>query len=332
MAFIFVPRPITLSSERSGDPDLLTQVGTPPGHRNLSVTIVDLDAPQPVRRAGIGADENTLFEAGSLTKALTGLALADSVRRGEVRLDAPVGEYLDLGETAAADVTLRELATHHSGYPRLGGQTYWSGLVTNFTAGNPYGADRDQVLAEARSADTGGRGVYEYSNLGAAIAGQAAAEAAGLGYAEYLQQRLFGPLHMTSTRVADAPVVAKGLTDRGRPSEPWVMNGYAPAGGVITTAADLTKLARAVLERKAPGVNALDPLAEAGDADRKIGLFWQHSLVGENDVPIVWHNGRTGGYASFVGFDLAQRRAVIVLSDVSRNVDDLAVRLLTEQR
>ena len=49
-------------------------------------------------------------------------------------------------------------------------------------------------------------------------------------------------------------------------------------------------------------------------------------------MPIVWHNGRTGGYASFVGFDLAQRRAVIVLSDVSRNVDDLAVRLLTEQR
>ena len=258
MAFLFWPRPITLSSERSGDPDLLAQIGTPEGHRNLVVTMVDLEAAKPVRQANFGADENTVFEAGSLTKALTGLALADSVRRGEVRLDAPVGEYLDLGETAAADVTLRELATHHSGYPRLGGQTYWFGLMTNLTAGNPYGADRDQVLAEARSADTGGRGAYEYSNLGAAIAGQAAAEAAGLNYAEYLQQRLLGPLGMSSTRVADEPVVAKGLTERGRPSEPWVMNGYAPAGGVITTAADLTKLTQAVLTRRAPGVSALE--------------------------------------------------------------------------
>lgn len=332
MAFLFWPRPITLSSQRSGDADLLARIGAPEGHRSLVVTIVDLDAAQPVRRAGIGADENTLFEAGSLTKALTGLALADSVRRREVRLDAAVGKYLDLGETAAADVTVGELATHLSGYPRLGGRTSWIGLATNLTAGNPYGADRDQVLAEARSADTGGRGAYEYSNLGAAIAGQAAAEAAGLGYPEYIQKRLFGPLRMSSTRIAESPVVARGLTDRGRPSDPWVMNGYAPAGGAVTTGADLTKLARAVLERRAPGVEALDPLADAGDADRRIGLFWQHSRVGDAHVSIVWHNGRTGGYASFMGFDLSQRRAVIVLSDVSRNVDDLAVRLLTDPR
>ena len=43
------------------------------------MAVVDLDADQPVRQAFIGADQGTLFEAGSLTKALTGLALADSV-------------------------------------------------------------------------------------------------------------------------------------------------------------------------------------------------------------------------------------------------------------
>ena len=45
---------------------------------------------------------------------------------------------------------------------------------------------------------------------------------------------------------------------------------------------------------------------------------------------ITWHNGRTGGYASFLGFDLAERRAIIVLADVSKNVDALALRLLNQ--
>ncbi len=123
-----------------------------------------------------------------MTKALTGLALADSVRRGEVRLNAPVGEYLDLGETAAAAVTFCELATHHSGYPRLGGRTYWSGLVTNLTAGNPYGANRDQLLAEARSADAGWPRCLRVlqPRCRDRWAGPAAA-AAGLSYADYLR-------------------------------------------------------------------------------------------------------------------------------------------------
>ena len=321
-----------MSSQRTGDADLLDQIGTPEGHWNLAVTLVDLDAAQPVRRANIGADENTVFEAGSLTKALTGLVLADSVQRGEVRLEDPVEKYVDLQKSSAGAVTLRELATHRGGYPRLGRRTYWAGLTTTFTAGNPYGADRDQLLAEAAAAEVKNRGAYEYSNLGAAVAGQAAAAAAGLSYADYMQARVFGPLRMTSTKIADRPEVAKGLTDRGRPSEPWVMDGYAPAGGAVTTAGDLTKLAQAVLAGKAPGMEALTPIAKGSEPDRRIGLFWIQSRVGERDTLVSWHNGRTGGYASFVGFDLAQRRAVIVLSDVSRNVDELAVRLLTEER
>lgn len=329
LAFVFWPRPIALSDQRTGDAELLEQIGTPEGYRNLVVTIVDTKAAQPVRRANIGADENTLFEAGSLTKALTGMALADSVRRGEVRLDAPVRDNLDLGGAPAGDVTLRELATHRSGYPRLGGRTFWTGVLSNLTAGNPYGADRSQVLAEAKAADVGGRGEYEYSNLGAAVAGQAAASAAGVDYADYLRQRLFVPLGMSSTRIAEEPVVAKGLTERGRPSEPWVMDGYAPAGGTVTTAADLTRLAQAVLANRAPGSAALRPIAEGSEADRRIGLFWLQTRVGERDTLVSWHNGRTGGYASFLGFDPARGRAVIVLADVSRNVDALAVRLLT---
>ena len=141
MAYLFWPRPISLSTTRTGDADLLTQIGEPAGYRNLHVTVVDLDSASPIRRANIGATETTLFETGSLTKALTGLALADSIRRGEVTLDDPVAKHLDFGDAPAGQVTLRELATRHAGYPSLGGRTFWTGLTTMVTAGNPYRAD-----------------------------------------------------------------------------------------------------------------------------------------------------------------------------------------------
>jgi hypothetical protein len=43
---------------------------------------------------------------------------------------------------------------------------------------------------------------------------------------------------------------------------------------------------------------------------------------------MVWHNGGTGGYRSFIGLDLERRRAVVVLSDVAVSVDDFATELL----
>ena len=49
----------------------------------LAVAMIDGTS---VRYGGHGADEHSPFEIGSITKGLTGLLLADAVRRGEVRL------------------------------------------------------------------------------------------------------------------------------------------------------------------------------------------------------------------------------------------------------
>ena len=43
---------------------------------------------------------------------------------------------------------------------------------------------------------------------------------------------------------------------------------------------------------------------------------------------VVWHNGGTGGYSSFIGFDQKEQRGVVVLSNSSNSVDDLGMHLL----
>jgi len=318
-----------LSPRRTGDAALLSALGEPKGFNQISVAVVDLDDRRPTRFADIGATPSTSYEAGSLTKALTGLAIADSAQRGELRLSDRVSDHLPLTGTAGGDVSVQQLVTHQAGYPRLGRQTLRRGRLAALTGANPYRADLDEMLGEVREAELGSRGRYAYSNLGAAVAGQAAAVAAGLSYRDLMRSRVFEPLRMSHTEVADRVMVAGGFAETGAESAPWVMDAYAPAGGVVTTSTDLATFATAVLEGRAPGRASMKPLAGTDQEGTSIGMFWHITDRPQGQGRIVWHNGRTGGYSSFVGFDLEAGRAVVVLANVAASVDELGVRLLT---
>jgi CubicO group peptidase (beta-lactamase class C family) len=252
------------------------------------------------------------------------------VQRGELRLSDRVSDHLPLSGTAGGDVSVQQLVTHQAGYPRLGRKTLRRGQLAALTGANPYTADLGELLGEVREAGLGSRGTYEYSNLGAAVAGQAAAAASGLSYRDLMRSRVFEPLRMSHTEVADRVTVAGGSMASGARSAPWVMDAYAPAGGVVTTSEDLATFATAVLDGRAPGRAAMKPLAGTDQEGTSIGMFWHITERPQRQGRIVWHNGRTGGYSSFMGFDLDAGRAVVVLANVATSVDELGVRLLTE--
>jgi beta-lactamase family protein len=119
-----------LADARDGDVTVLTHLdhqagrGMLAGYHGVAVAEVDLNAAEPVRLAGIGAGETTLMEVGSMTKAMTGLVIADAVRRGEIRMDAAVSTYLpQLAGSLAGTATMHELVTHTSGYDEFGSAT-----------------------------------------------------------------------------------------------------------------------------------------------------------------------------------------------------------------
>ena len=318
-----------LAAVSNGDPTAMARLdqqagwGMLAGYHDLAVAQVDLSAAQPVRLAGLGADATTPMEVGSLTKAMTGLVIADAVHRGELRLDVPVSTYLpQLAGAPAGTVTLGELVTHTAGYVDFGAPTLrraaWQApLGQSFLT-----ADLARMTQEIRTGDLTTRGTFAYSSLGAATAGQAAAAAAGMSYPDLMRTRLFEPLAMTHTAIeADHALVAGGESQTGLPVQPWVMDAYAPAGGAVSTTADLAKLATALLDGTAPGMAALDPTTATatqatGETDNRIGGFWFTSTW-QNGQTITWHNGQTGGYASYLGLDRAHRKAVIVFSDVA---------------
>jgi CubicO group peptidase (beta-lactamase class C family) len=313
----------TLASSRNGDPGVLRDLavqekaGHLAGFHDIAVAEIDLHAGQQARVAGIGATSDTPMEIGSITKAMTGLLIADAIHRGEVTLSAQVSTYLpELQGSRAGTVTMQELVTHQAGYVNIGRSVILSGIWRAPLGLNLLGEDLPAMMSDARAGHLATRGHYVYSNLGAAIAGQALARAVGMTYPDLMRVRLFEPLGMTHTATQSSnALVGGGKSESGLPEKPWIIHGYAPAGAVVSTTHDLAMFASALLQGTAPGMDALQPLESTDEQNTQVGIFW-HITRNPSGQTITWHNGETGGYTSYIGLDRMNGLAVIVLSDV----------------
>jgi CubicO group peptidase (beta-lactamase class C family) len=328
-----------LSTARNGDHTVLAHLdnqasmGMLAGYESVAVAEVDVDSEHPVRLAGIGADGTTPMEVGSMTKAMTGLVIADAVRRGEIRMDAPVSMYLrELEGSPAGTLTMHELVTHSSGIAEFGNSTLRRAAWRAPLGLNFFTSTSAQMTSEARALELRDRGDYAYSTLGSALAGQAVAAGAHMSYPNLMRTRLFEPLGMQHTAIeVDHPLVEGGQSATGLPVQPWVMDAYAPGAAAVSTTRDLAKLATALLDGTAPGMSALEPMAATDQSNSRIGTFWQISRW-QTGQTITSHAGQSGGYASYLGVDRPRNKAVIVLSDVANDASDLGTQLLARRR
>ncbi|KOX23897.1 beta-lactamase [Nocardiopsis sp. NRRL B-16309] len=332
LGLVVRPHTPALSTDESGDAALLDRArplfAEGVHHR---VSVVEIDG-EDTRVAHFGADDSTSYEIGSVSKALNGLLLADMIERGEVSEDTELGTLLDLDGAPAASVTLAELAGHRSGLPRLSPRPLdmlgaWAAALTGR---DPYRFDVDTLVEQVAAADTSGRGEFAYSNMGAAVLGQALAARAGTDYADLLRARVLDPLGLDGTvlpaTAAELPAGAiVGTNDKGRTADPWLARAYAPAGGVRSTPEDMAVLARALLFGDPPGAGAMEPRWDDGE-DGRVGLGW---FVDDHDgTDVTWHNGGTGGFSTMLALDREGGRAVVVLADTATGVESQARDLL----
>jgi len=283
--------------------------------------------------AGLGDD----FEIGSISKAITGLLYADALTRGEVARTSSLGEFLDLGDSPAAGVDLDAVSQHRSGLPRLPASAHaFRKTIELWRHGtNPYGEDVPELLVQARSVAKLGKARVSYSNLGFELLGHALAGAAGTTYAELVRTRITEPLGLRDTYVPASPDELRpgaliGRSRRGRIQEPWTGAALGPAGGIRSSVQDLAILISALLDGTAPGLGALEPAARMGGRAH-IGAGWV-ILGADRDHPVVWHNGGTGGFRSWLGLDRASGAGVAVVSATAASVDRHGFALLADQR
>ncbi|AOR37330.1 serine hydrolase [Streptomyces fodineus] len=255
-------------------------------------------------RVADGHAVDRFVEIGSFTKVLTGTALMRMAAAGLLDVDDPLERRLPTAPRTG--ITLRHLAEHTSGLPRLPPGT---------TVRDPYAAfdaaalhrllgRLDQVVVRPPGQQE------EYSNLGYAVLGAALVSTAGTAYEELLAEHVLGPLDVQEVSArpdAGRRLLSPGLFGRDR--RPWTMDGaILPAGGLWATpraVADL--LVRLVIERRLG-----DPAPS-----------WQTA------GPLHWHNGATRHASVFAGA-MADGRWVVVhrLGGRSDATDEMGIDLL----
>ena len=305
--------------------------------RGIVVGLLDADGHRRVVAVGVPADR--VFEIGSITKTFTASILATMTADGSVRLDDPVAKYLPATVRVPArngrQITLLDLATQSSGLPRLP-----TNMVPRDST-NPYADYTVEQMYAFLSSYELPREVgetYEYSNLGVGLLGHALALKAGTSYEELVRRRILAPLGMRETAITLTPALrarlAPGHDAEGHVVPNWDLPTLAGAGALRSTVADMLTFLAANLDSSAnPLARALRQThlsrRSAGSATMTIGLAW-HILARPGGPSIVWHNGGTGGYRSFAGFDEVRRVGVVVLTNANIGADDIGFHLLDD--
>jgi D-alanyl-D-alanine-carboxypeptidase/D-alanyl-D-alanine-endopeptidase len=276
---------------------------------------------------------DTVFEIGSITKVFTTLLLQVMADQGEINLNDPIGKFLPASVKTPSrggnQITLLDLATHTSGLPRLPDNLSLPNLD------NPY-ADYDvnemyDFLSHYKLPRKIGA-KFEYSNFGMGLLGHLLALKAGTNFESLIVSRICRPLHMESTRITRTAELNSRLATGHSAFGPPVMNWDALAlqgdGALYSSVNDLLKFLAANMGRDGSALSVSMaktqvPLRRAAWFDR-VGLGWQIDTA----YDLIWHNGGTGGYSSYIGFSRDKSLGVVILANETTSLDDLGLYLL----
>jgi CubicO group peptidase (beta-lactamase class C family) len=274
-------------------------------------------------------DEHTIFEIGSISKTFTSIILANAVLQNKVKLDDPASKYfpdsipaLVYGGTA---VTLKTMSNHTSAIPRMPANFHPS------DNNNPYKDYDDKDLFgfyKTLKLERKPGIQYEYSNLAAGTLGVILEKIYKKSYQDLFVEAICNPLGMNDTREfirkTDSVRFAKGYNEEGKYNSPWDFEALAPAGSIRSTASDLLKYANANL---GTGPASLEKAIEFthvitfSDGNNITALGWHYIKPGKDEV--LFHNGGTGGYRSYLAVNLQRKFAVVILSNTAIGVEEV---------
>jgi CubicO group peptidase (beta-lactamase class C family) len=251
--------------------------------------------------------DSTLFRPGSISKLFTWTAVLQQVEQGKLDLDRDINTYLDFHVPSpwGRPVTLRDLMTHRPGFE----ETLKDLWVVEGRGMRPL----SEYLPAHLPAQIFPPGTTPaYSNYGATLAAYIVQRVSGQPFNDYVEQHIFGPLHMTTSTFqqplprALAPLMSSGYDRGSEPAKSFEMIEVAPAGGLSTTAADMTHFMIAHLSPgHGDGVQILQPATVEAMHARQNG--WPSGVRGgalgfyeesRNGHRVIGHGGDTDYFHS----------------------------------
>lgn len=289
-----------------------------------------------VRKLGDSApvNERTIFAIGSETKAFTAAALALLVDAGKLKWDDPVIKHLKdfqlYDPYVTREITIRDLLCHRSGLDRAD----W------LDDGTPF--DRDEILRRLRYQKPAWsfRSRFGYNNQMFIAAGQIIPAVTGKSWDDFVKERFFAPLGMTSSSTSITAlknfdnVAMPHAKSEGevRPIAWALIDNSGPCGSINSSVVDMAQWLRLQLgqgsygDQKLLSLGAIEEMRtpqmtvplEAGMPDANFlsyGLGWfLHDYHGRKAIT---HGGNVSGMVASLGMIPEEKLGVAILSNLS---------------
>lgn len=249
------------------------------------------------------------YEIGSITKTFTAGLIYRAVADGKLSLESSIDECLPLPPKDHYP-TIRQLLTHTSGYS---GFYFEKPMVSNFFRGRNdfYGITKAMHLDRLKKEAIAEKEYpFQYSNFGYATLGLVLEQVYGKSYTE-LVNAYAQELGLKNTHISSGGDLGN-LWDWGED------DAYMAAGALTSDVEDMLAYA-AFLLNDSP---TLEPLAKANVSNPKFDLSNVHidevayGWIYDNKNDIIWHDGGTGNYNCYLGLDMENQTAVVVLSNL----------------
>ena len=267
----------------------------------------------------VKATPATRFRVGSISKALTSIAVAKLWEAGRLDLDAPVQKYAPTFPAREQPITTRQLAGHLSGIPH-----YTRDDIVNKTRYESVTAALAKFQDRPLLFPPGTK--YSYSSFGWNLISVVVEGASGGNFLEYMDREIFTPLGMASTTADDYDRIIEHRTGYyqvrpdGRPvNAPAVDNSDVWAGGgFLSTSEDLVRFADQVGTGKVlgPAATALlfTPMKTSDGKATGYGLGWRIDSI-PGGARVVGHGGSHIGATADLVFLPDSRVAVAILTN-----------------
>lgn len=266
----------------------------------------------------VAVKPETIFQSGSVGKQFTATAVMMLVEEGKIGLDEKIGKYLGEVPDAWKNITVRHLLNHTAGL---------TGYPKDFDFRRDYTEDEllKRVQAIPLIFQPGEK--WHYSNMGYVTLGILIGKVTGKFYGDFLQERIFKPLGMTTARIiTEADIVpnrAAGYRlDKGQlKNQNWVapMTNTTADGSLYLTALDMAKWDAALYGEKLLKRASLEqmwtPVKLNGGKTSPYGFGW--SLGEVNTHRIIEHGGSWQGFESFIARYPNDKLTVIIFANLA---------------
>jgi D-alanyl-D-alanine carboxypeptidase len=264
------------------------------------------------------ADTSTRYFVGSITKQFTAAAILLAAEDGKLSLDDHVAKYYP-ALTRSAEITIRQLLSHTSGYEDFAPQDY---LVPEWTHPMTPDAVIEAWAGKPLDFEPGTR--WQYSNTNYVLAARIFEKATGEALGPFLRRRIFDPLGMTtagdgylSRLPTDAVPYTRYALGPARPATPEAMGWYFGAAQLAMSPSDLARWDIAVLHHRI--LNQRSYRAFTGEVRLKNGDRTGYALglsVGAMDgIPSLSHGGEVSGFLTANSVYPTRDAAVVVCSN-----------------